>query len=111
MRRQTHGTAVTLTYREPAESTRGEAGFPRRSVRDQRAALARLLPLWPHEIADESLHGRALIVARLRKALRAERRRGIEGHWTYDLGRHAELLRLYRAERSALLDMLRNSGS
>jgi len=69
---------------------------------DRRAALGRLLPLWPHELADESPQGRLRVVARLRKALRAERRRGLAGHWTYDLGRHVELLRLYRAEAAAL---------
>jgi hypothetical protein len=69
---------------------------------DRRAALGRLLPLWPHELADESPQGRLRVVARLRKALRAERRRGLAGHWTYDLARHVELLRLYRAEAAAL---------
>jgi hypothetical protein len=58
----------------------------------------RLLPLWPHEVADQSPSGRRRIVALLRRALRAERRRGLAGHWTYDLSRHAQLLALYRAE-------------
>ena len=57
--------------------------------------IARVLALWPHELEDESLGGRSLIVARLRQALRAERRRGLSGHWTYDLARHVELLRVY----------------
>jgi hypothetical protein len=45
----------------------------------------------------------------LRRALRAERRRGIAGHWTYDLARHVELLRVYRLElvASGLADMTR----
>ncbi|PPD27253.1 MAG: hypothetical protein CTY20_13140 [Hyphomicrobium sp.] len=30
-------------------------------------------------------------LGRLRRALRAERQRGIAGHWTYDLSRHAQL--------------------
>ena len=68
---------------------------------DRRAALGRLLPLWPHELEDGSPEGRLRIVARLRKALRAERRRGLAGHWTYDLARHVELLRLYKAEMAA----------
>ena len=46
----------------------------------------------------ESLEGRRNIVCKLRRALRAERRRGIAGHWTYDLARHAELVRVYRLE-------------
>lgn len=69
---------------------------------DRRCALGRLLPLWPHELEDESVPARLRIVAKLRKALRAERRRGLAGHWTYDLARHVELLRLYRAELAAL---------
>jgi hypothetical protein len=65
---------------------------------DRRVELPRILPLWPHELADESLEGRRHIVRKLRRALRAERRRGVAGHWTYDLARHAELLRIYRLE-------------
>ena len=38
------------------------------------------------------------MLAKLRRALRAERRRGVAGHWTYDLARHVELLHLYRQE-------------
>ena len=71
---------------------------PPRLIADRRTALSRLLPLWPHELEDQSLDARRLVVGRLRRALRAERRRGIGGHWTYDLARHVELLRLYRAE-------------
>lgn len=62
------------------------------------AALARLLPLWPHELADTTPAGRDRRLALLRKALRAERRRGLAGHWTYDLGRHSALLRCYKQE-------------
>jgi hypothetical protein len=65
---------------------------------DRRTELARILPLWPHELDDESIGARRRILAKLRRALRAERRRGIAGHWTYDLARHAELLRVYRIE-------------
>lgn len=64
-------------------------------------ALMRLLPLWPHEVADRSPAGRHRVQALLRRALRAERRRGLAGHWTYDLSRHAQLLALYRAECDA----------
>jgi hypothetical protein len=39
----------------------------------------------------------------LRRALRAERQRGIGGHWSYDLARHAQLLHAYRAEAKAYL--------
>jgi hypothetical protein len=60
------------------------------------------LALWPHEIEDESFSGSQKILARLRQALRAERRRGLSGHWTYDLARHVELLRVYRAELAVI---------
>ncbi len=65
---------------------------------NRRTELARVLPLWPHELDDESPQGRGQVLAKLRRALRAERRRGIAGHWTYDLARHVELLRVYRHE-------------
>jgi len=62
------------------------------------AALARLLPLWPHELSDPSPAGFDRRLSLLRKALRAERHRGLAGHWTYDLGRHSALLRCYQQE-------------
>lgn len=66
------------------------------------AELARLLPLWPREIADTSREGRLRLVAKLHRALKAERRRGLAGHWTYDLARHAALLAAWRRERALL---------
>jgi hypothetical protein len=36
------------------------------------------------------------VLAKLRRALRAERRRGIAGHWSYDLNRHLGLLGAYK---------------
>ncbi len=76
---------------------------------DRRTQLPRVLPLWPHELDDETPEGRSNIVGKLRRALRAERRRGVAGHWTYDLARHVELLRLYRLElaSSGLRDIKR----
>jgi hypothetical protein len=72
------------------------------SAYDRWTELPRILPLWPAELADDSAQGRQLILAKLRRALRAERRRGIAGHWTYDLARHVELLRIYRLELARL---------
>lgn len=66
------------------------------------AELARLLPLWPDELSDMTPAGRARLVAKLERALKAERRRGRAGHWTYDLARHAALLDAWRREREAL---------
>jgi len=74
---------------------------PDRTGETRARDLLRLLPLWPHEIADHSPAGHRRILLLLRRALRAERQRGLAGHWTYDLSRHAQLLTLYRAECAA----------
>jgi hypothetical protein len=64
--------------------------------------LQKLLPLWPHEIADRSLSGVTRIVTLLARALRSERQRGQAGHWTYDINRHLALTGALREERAAL---------
>ena len=80
---------------------------PTIASRDRRERLARLLPLMPKELEDDSLGGRLRLVARLKRALRAERCRGLAGHWTYDLARHVALLHCYREEVAALPRRLR----
>ncbi len=65
--------------------------------------LPRILPLWPNEISTNTLSDHLGLLARLRRALRSERQRGLGGHWAYDLARHAQLLRAYRAETAAYL--------
>lgn len=60
--------------------------------------LPRLVLLWPGEVLDLVRADPGVILARLRRAIRGERRRGLAGHWTYDLNRHAALLRACRAE-------------
>ena len=76
---------------------------PTRPAYDRHAALCRVLALWPHEFDNHTPAGRQNILAKLRRALRAERRRGIAGHWTYDLARHIELLHVYRQELALLV--------
>ena len=89
--------------RQPQPS---DSAAPRRPMPlpryDRIRDLPRLVPLWPSEIADGSAAGLARLVQRLRKALREERRRGLAGHWAYDLGRHAALYRAYGRELEAL---------
>jgi hypothetical protein len=63
--------------------------------------LPKLVPLWPAEYANLSRADHARLLAKLRRALRAERQKGVGGHWSYDLARHAQLLRAYRAEATA----------
>jgi hypothetical protein len=66
------------------------------------ADLQRLLAAWPSEIADVSVAGRRRTVRRLERALRQERARARAGHWSYDVARHHQLARLFRAEQVAL---------
>lgn len=67
--------------------------------------LPRLIAAWPDEIADFSEAGSQHLIARIRRALRAERKRGKAGHWSYDLGRHLALLQAYKSETAALADV------
>jgi hypothetical protein len=64
--------------------------------------LPKLIALWPRELADESAEGGRYILAKLKSALRAERRRGLAGHWSYDLNRHLGLISAYKAELAGL---------
>jgi hypothetical protein len=42
------------------------------------------------------------VLGKLRSALRAERRRALAGHWSYDLNRHLGLLSAYKGELAGL---------
>ena len=87
----------------PPIRSRIRATPPIRDRYDRLRDLQRLLPVWPAEIADTSYAGRLTLLAKLRRALRHERKRGGAGHWSYDLGRHAALRTAYRAEVAAAL--------
>ena len=73
-----------------------------RQCYDRVRDLPGLLPLWPPEISDATPAARQRLVQKLRRALREERCRGLAGHWTYNLSRHAALLRAYQHEVTAL---------
>ena len=60
--------------------------------------LPRLIALWPRELRDQTSEGSLLILSKLRRALRAERRRALAGHWSYELNRHLGLMTAYKAE-------------
>ena len=64
--------------------------------------LPKLIALWPHELDDHSRAGSLNVLAKLRRALRAERRRALAGHWSYDLNRHLGLLSAYKGELARL---------
>ena len=65
-------------------------------------ALIRADPFSP--IADTT-DGVKAIIARLERALRAERKRARSGHWTYDLNRHIALRQAYLAESARLASL------
>lgn len=67
-----------------------------------RARIGRIIPLTEAERSDLTPAGRRAVIARLERALRAERRRGISGHWTYDLSRHLALKQALASERAWL---------
>ncbi|MDQ8697271.1 hypothetical protein [Hyphomicrobium sp. LHD-15] len=71
-------------------------------TQDREREIARLVGLWPYEIADVSPEGRARLIRKLALVLKAERLRGRAGHWSYDLARHAALVRVLRREQAAL---------
>jgi uncharacterized protein DUF6477 len=68
--------------------------------------LPRLIALWPEELADKTPEGGLRILSKLRFALRAERRRGRAGHWSYELNRHLALLSAYKGELAELRRVL-----
>ncbi|TBN48021.1 hypothetical protein EYR15_15110 [Hansschlegelia quercus] len=69
---------------------------------DRERALPRLIAIGPSELHDRGPDIRRKIVARLIRAWRAERRRGIAGHWAYDLNRHLALSQALAAESRSL---------
>lgn len=99
----------------PAPDRAVETRLPRRPRDDDGYVRARdlpkLVPLWPGELRTLNGAAHARLVSKLRRALRAERQRGLAGHWAYDLTRHAQLLRAYRAETAAALHDARGAGS
>jgi hypothetical protein len=95
-------SADTLVRVERRASATSQRLLQRASPYDRDRHLPRVLPVSPADLADDSPAARRRIVARLARALRAERIRGRAGHWTYDLDRHIALAQAYAAERRHL---------
>jgi hypothetical protein len=89
--------------------TSGLSLLPRPAF-DRETQLPRLLGLWPSEVRDYSAAGTARLIALLRKAIRAERRRGQAGDWAYDLNRHLALAEALNAERARLKSLQTGIG-
>lgn len=69
--------------------------------------LAKLLPLWPKELADETMKGTETIIKKIRQAIRLERKNGRLGHWSYNLNRHVALINALKEETKHLLSLKR----
>lgn len=78
------------------------AGRSARAPTMTRTQVSRLVPMTAAERDDVTPTGRRTIIRRLERALRAERRRGQSGHWTYDLHRHLALKQALAAEQDGL---------
>lgn len=61
----------------------------------------------PWEVEDDSIDGRGRLIARLGRACRNERRRGVSGHWTYSRPRHEHMCRTLQVERAELAALRR----
>lgn len=90
----------TRNLARPVSGPLGGYGSP--TAFNREAELPKLVGLWPAELRDMSLEAAAKVIALLRKAIRAERRRGQSGHWTYDLTRHLALSEALKAEEARL---------
>jgi len=66
----------------------------------------RLLPVWPKDLRDRTLAGRRKLISIIERELRKERQRGIAGARTYDVARHAKLVRLLKEERRSFLTLV-----
>jgi hypothetical protein len=95
--------------RIPRETTsRAAVAIVRKAVRtgeksyNRNRDLPALIRTDPFSPIPESIDGTAAIVARLERALRAERNRARSGHWTYDLNRHIALRQAFVAETGRL---------
>ncbi len=69
---------------------------------DRGRDLPALIRVDPFAAVADNAEAVAAIVARLERALRAERKRARSGHWTYDLNRHIALLQAFLAESERL---------
>jgi hypothetical protein len=69
---------------------------------DRSRDLPRLTRLESREFEADTIESASVILARLQRALRAERNRARSGHWTYDLNRHIALRQAYLAESERL---------
>jgi len=66
--------------------------------------LPHLIPLWPRELEDTSKEATLMIIKKLQKALRTERKRAAMGHWSYSINKHKALLEALNTEKNSLTE-------
>jgi hypothetical protein len=101
------GTAARARQAQRGPAVRAIAANVRAGVRayDRARDLPALIRTEP--AAADGPEATEAILARLERALRAERSRARAGHWTYDLNRHIALRQAWLAERARLATMRR----
>ena len=119
---QAHAALSAANPRPPLRAHATKSGRVPRLWHDGRCRV-RLLSQGARPAAADRDFGRAslrtksegslLTLSKLRRALRAERRRMLAGHWSYELNRHLGLITPYQAElglmRRAKLRVKRNA--
>jgi hypothetical protein len=103
--RRDHARPVELRLRAQEaidETTRAGA-----KAYDRSRDLPGLIRIDPRTCGAQDIGDLEAIVARLERALRAERRKARSGHWTYDLNRHIALRQAHLAETARLVAMKR----
>lgn len=59
--------------------------------------------MWPKELKDFSAKGTVAIISKLQSALRKERKRAQQNHWSYDLNRHSALVNALKNEKHEMI--------
>jgi hypothetical protein len=96
-----HGMRITAArYFEPR--------YDRRY--DRHRDLPRLLPLLTEDLETPTIDAHRQLMSLLKRALRSERLRANQCHWTYDPARHAALARATRIENAALRRRCEKTG-
>jgi hypothetical protein len=98
-----------VSHRPHGRRARRSAPRAGASTYERGRNLPRLQPVTEGELAPDDTRTARTIVARLARALRAERQRGRAGHWSYDLNRHIALAQALDAERRRLEGLNRPS--
>lgn len=63
--------------------------------------LPRLFAVYATDLAED-IGSRRRLIGRIEDALRRERKRGLAGHWAYDIARHYQMIAVWEHETKAL---------